>query len=491
MASDNNVIEVGSRLEPFFDRYLIDRLNNADLKLHSPTPREIAIRFNSPWEGYDCHYVTVIKDGETYHMYYRGNVINERNAVDKEVTCYAESSDGIHWVKPNVGLVDFQGSKENNIILGPEYIGITRNFTPFLDIRPGVPTAERFKGLGGEINLEGLGGAELKQSTLYRKANAREGVFVVASPDGVHWQRLSDTPILTRAHYPFRTDMSQCSTFWSEREQQYVSYIRTWKGGPPVSPGREGDTRWISRTTSPDFVTWSKVEPLEYLHDGAAAPVEHFYTNQIHPYIRAPHIYIGLPMRFLPHRKALPEHHHDGVSDGVYMSSRDGIHWDRTFLEAFIRPGRDRENWTDRTNAPVLNVVQTAPDELSVYWLEHYSWPTNHVRRGTLRLDGFASLNAGYAGGEAITHPLRFSGDKLVLNYATSAAGSLRVELQDSAGQPLPGYSLEESAELYGDQIAQPAAWQSGTDVSRWAEQPVRLRFALKDADLYSIQFSS
>ncbi|MBI3943355.1 MAG: hypothetical protein HY326_10115 [Chloroflexi bacterium] len=473
------VIDIGSRVEPFFDHYLIDRLNGAQLELHTPTPQEIAVRFDAPWEGSTSHFVTVIQDGDTYRMYYRGNSENIRNAFDKEVTCYAESHDGIHWIKPNLGLVDIRGSRDNNIVLGPEHIFVTRNFAPFLDTRPGVPPAERFKGLGGYLYI---GNPELR-------ARAGEGVFAFASPDGIHWRKLSEKPLLDHSHYTYRTDTGPNCAFWSEREQQYVCYIRTWRGDPPDAPGKEGHIRWIGRTTSRDFFNWSKVEHLQFRYGNAEAPWEHLYTNQIHPYVRAPHIYIGLPKRFFPERKALPEHGHDGLSESVFMSSRDGLHWDRTFMEGFIRPGRDRENWTDRTNAAARGVVLTAPDELSIYWLEHYAWPTNRLRRGTLRVDGFSSIHAGYATGEAVTHQIRFDGEKLLLNYATSAAGSLRVELQDGAGRPLPGYSLEESMELYGDEITQPATWQAGTDVSRWAGHPVRLRFMLKDADLYSIRF--
>ena len=92
-------------------------------------------------------------------------------------------------------------------------------------------------------------------------------------------------------------------------------------------------------------------------------------------------------------------------------------------------------------------------------------------------------------GGELLTHPLRFEGSELVLNAATSAVGSVRVEVQDAEGRPLPGYSLAESIEWYGDEIEHIVSWEAGSDVSQWAGQPVRLRFALQDADLYSLRF--
>jgi len=127
---------------------------------------------------------------------------------------------------------------------------------------------------------------------------------------------------------------------------------------------------------------------------------------------------------------------------------------------------------------------------MSLYVDEHYAQPGNQVRRYSLRLDGFASVHASQRGGELTTRPLVFSGRELELNYATSAAGSLRVEMRDAENRPIPGYSLREAVDLFGNRIAGRAAWKNGTDVGRLADQPVRLRFVMRDADLYSIRFS-
>lgn len=99
------------------------------------------------------------------------------------------------------------------------------------------------------------------------------------------------------------------------------------------------------------------------------------------------------------------------------------------------------------------------------------------------------SVNAPYGGGEFTTPPLKFEGRRLVINYATSAAGSVRVELRDSKGKPIPGYTLREFAQMYGDEIERTVSWQGGDDVSKLQKRGVRLRFVMKDADLYSICF--
>src|SRR5690606_28651130 len=119
----------------------------------------------------------------------------------------------------------------------------------------------------------------------------------------------------------------------------------------------------------------------------------------------------------------------------------------------------------------------------------NYGQPTHHLERQVLRVDGFSSVNAPYEGGEMHTRPLVFDGRELVLNYATSAAGGVRVELQDPDGQPLPGFALEDSDGIVGDEFERIFTWKGSGDVSALAGQPVRIRFALKDADLYALRF--
>jgi hypothetical protein len=111
------------------------------------------------------------------------------------------------------------------------------------------------------------------------------------------------------------------------------------------------------------------------------------------------------------------------------------------------------------------------------------------LRRYTLRLDGFASIHAPIAGGELLTPPLIFKGSQLSMNFASSAFGSLRVEIQDADGKPLPGFTLDDSIELYGDTVARNAIWKDNPDLDALSGKPVRLRFVMKDADLYSIKF--
>src|SRR5688572_30642143 len=145
------VMNIEDRLETFVDRHLIESMEGVTLTIGQPRPEEIVMTFENPWEGgSSAAYPTVIKDGKSYRMYYRGGARGPQGLVKTgtEITCYAESSDGIHWVKPKLGLVPFEGNTANNIILAPDRRGFSHNFTAMLDDRPGVPAGERYKGVG-------------------------------------------------------------------------------------------------------------------------------------------------------------------------------------------------------------------------------------------------------------------------------------------------------------------------------------------------------
>ena len=125
-----------------------------------------------------------------------------------------------------------------------------------------------------------------------------------------------------------------------------------------------------------------------------------------------------------------------------------------------------------------------------MFALENY-WrgPGLNLRRFGIRIDGFVSVHAPLRGGEFTTHPVLFEGTELMMNFSTSAAGSIQIEIQDANGRPIPGFSLAENPEIFGDAIEYSVPWRQGSDLGALSGRPVRLRFVLKDADLYSIQF--
>jgi len=451
-------LEIGSRLELFVDRHLVERADGVTFELQHPVDAGEVFRFDQPWEGAFAGYATVIEDGGLYRLYYRGLPLARPDGSSSETTCLAESSDGISWTRPELGLFEVNGTRRNNVILADQ-APFSHNFSPLLDRRAGVDPEQRFKALAG---------------------TKKTGLYAFVSADGRRWRKLVDRPVITAGDFD-----SQNVAFWSESEQRYISYFRVFRDR----------IRRIARTTSTDFINWTAPVDMAY-GDG---PLEHLYTNQTHPYFRAPQIYLGIAARFMPGRQVLTAEQASSIgvnpgyfkdlSDSVLITTRGGDRYDRLFPEALIKPELGIENWTSRTNYPALNIVPTSSGEMSFYVQKSYGQPTHRLHRYRLRTDGLVAVRAPWRGGELQTRPLRFTGERLVINFATSAAGSIRVEILDETGRPLPGYSLSESVEQIGNEIAREVSWNKGADLAALAGRTVRLRFVMKDAELYSIRF--
>jgi hypothetical protein len=448
----SKVVDIGTRRELFVDRLIVGELKGASLKLHTPQLMPPV----SPPRPHG-HYATVLKADDKFQFYYRGDTKpgnHWRQGWEQyhegEVTLYAESEDAINWTLPRLGIYDDHPTfPHGNVVLMNEFL-VNHNFTPFIDTRPGVPAAERYKALGG------LAYQPHKDHLEVRQRRGPGGLKAFVSPDGVHWKKLKEEPVIPEAWGKYFD--SQNYAFWSESEQAYVCYFRRFIKG----------YRGIARTTSKDFLSWTPFVQME-----ANLPNEHLYTPCTQPYYRAPHIYIALPTRFMANRGS--------ATDILLMSTRGGARFDREFTESFIRPGVGSGGWANRANYAAIGIHQTGPAEISLF--------LTGGRRYTLRIDGFVSVSAPLAGGELVTKPLKFTGEELEINYSTSAAGEVLVELQDADGNAIPGFTLDDCKPIYGDHIARVVEWKSGSDVSSLAGKPLRLRFQMCDADLYSLRF--
>jgi hypothetical protein len=427
------LIDIGNRLELFVDDHLIGKIKgDVRQQLLRPEPKEVVFVADEPWEGNTSGYYTYIQDHDVYRMIYRGwQHDQQKKAVHKEVTCYAESKDGIHWTKPNLGLFEWNGSKQNNIVwLGPG----SHNFTAFHDDNPATPAESRYKAFG----------------------SGRGGLLPFQSPDCKHWKLIQDKPVITHGAFD-----SQNLAFWDTDRGEYRSYWRYFGNG----------VRSIRTATSKDFINWEYEADLTYTK---GTPREHLYTNAIQKYFRAPHLFIGFPTRYEPKSQQV---------EPILMTSREGRTFHR-YAEAVIPRTAPNDRNHNRSNYMAWGMFQLPgkPKEISVYATENYYESTpGRVRRFVYRVDGFVALRGGADGGQVTTKPLRYKGQRLLLNYVVRTGGTLTIEALNESGEV-----VGKSKPLSGDAIDLAVAWEQNPN---FRQGVVQLRFTLKNADVFSLRF--
>lgn len=389
-------------------------------------------------------------------------------------------------VKPHLGLFEFNGSRDNNIVLAATSFGDFKfqfgdNMTVFKDKNPNVSSDALYKAF---LDL--------------RKQRPDYSLLVFKSPDGIHWMPANGPiPVLTKDQGSYD---SQNTAFWDSTKNEYRAYWRFF--------GKDS-IRGIRTGTSKDFIHWGNLNEIQFLDSMNV----NIYTNGVIPYYRAPQVYLGFPARYVDRKgseyiRMLPDlkqregrsifNHRYGsaLTESLLMASHDGVTFKR-WNEAFLRPGIERKGtWSYGQQYIGWSMLETqsdlegAPNEISLYanenmWMEEGT----RLRRYTLRLDGFVSVNAPMSGGKLLTKTLLFNGNELSVNFSTSAFGSIRVEIQDTNGQAFPGFSLDDCRPVFGDAIDRVVYWKKGSDVSSLNGKEIKLLYEIKDGDLYSFYF--
>jgi len=338
------------------------------------------------------------------------------------------------------------------------------------DTRRGIAPGERWKAIGVEQSESG-----------------RDNQLVAfTSPDGIVWNRVTPGPTITNDTGHFAFD-SQNVPLWSEAEQKYIVYGRTWQRG----------TRWISRWESADFRMWSKSTFMTFTGpDNRPLPDTHYYINQFSPYFRAPHILLGTAARFFPGRQVLsaadakevgihPDYFKD-TSDAVLLTTRGGSTVHRDLEGTLVRPGIGASNWVSRANYPACGIVQTGRDAMSMYICRATGTPSAHIERLEWPLDRIGSVSAS-GSGVFETPPLMLGGRDLAINFATSAGGEVVVEVLGTDGRVLPGYSKADAIPLIGDFLSRKVIYKRAS-LTSLGNRPVILRFSLVEADVFAIE---
>jgi hypothetical protein len=469
-AAKTQPLPLGNRKHVFIDGEILDRREGVTFTVHPPQRRE-ATDFvcDRAWEStprFGCgvpDICSIVDDGGRLLLYYtNGGMWGGR----KHAVCVAESSDGLHWTKPDLALHAWDGSLKTNIVLRQASQG-----TVFLDDNPATPRNERFR---------------------YVAWCMERGFYVFSSPDGLHWRR-NETLAL-----PFDPDGST-EAFWDDQAGHYRAFFRTLA----LTDGVWG--RGIVQARVP-----SLVEPWPF--KPAAKPQWHVFTlpkptpqefppidcgGQVYrfkgaKYAHAPDVYLAFPWRYVGK---------DNIRPGSFlMVSRNGDNWTR-----YERPYYFPSGWQFNRRKVLEGLSEQGlvrrGDELWQYMTvrftehggalyggkEHDGSGYDRLVRLTQRLDGFVSLDVAKSGAWAETRPLVFGGSQLEIN--ANVPGELRASLLDADGKPLPGLDAAACLPIRGDSVRHIVRWKDSPDLKRHAGNVVRLRLEGRDAQVYAIQF--
>ncbi|MBI3209162.1 MAG: carboxypeptidase regulatory-like domain-containing protein [Candidatus Solibacter usitatus] len=491
-------IDVGAQRQLFLDDRFVREAKGVQFVVHQPRKTgELSIPNEEGWPL--GGYASVLFDSGTYHVYYTA-----RDAI-----CYARSRDGIHWERPALHLAKIDGNTRNNVVLGYGAGGVkegTHGVMVFID--PKAPPSERFRLVANPEEF-------------------RRMLQVFSSPDGIHWKHTHrDVMVFDDSKKPHHLDTLN-SIFFDDRLGKYVAYVRR-NNRIPGEPAPQG--RMVARAESADLAKFGHIDQTQYVFGSDAVNIRHYdplrkaettlidiYTNGAvkYPYAQDayflfPAVYYHYGAHLTEFRKELPIN--AGVLDGRFAASRDGIEWNRYDWRPFIPTGMQGE-FDSRRVYPAYGIVPSLNGrELYLYYLgtnDTHGWDRDDknnrlltaagvkpqpleraISRVVLRRDGFVSIRAGHAGGEFVTPPMTFTGEQLVLNADTSALGEIQIEVQDKQGKPVPGFALADADIIHStNEISRPVSWNGMSSLAKLASQTIRLRFVLRDTDIYAFQF--
>ena len=457
-------LNVGTVKQVFIDGRFIANSRNVKLVVNKPRiTGEKLIVPNKPWEDfYLGAYTTVIQEGDRIHMWYE--TADKRGLKDLTAVAYANSTDGgATWTKPNLGIIEYEGSTNNNLVM-TEVHGSTvfRN-------RPDAPPSKKYCMFVAQT--KGAKPKEYPSKAFY-------------SADGLHWKAIEKVPFLDVSglskYHSFHLD-SQNVTFWDSRLKKYVMMPRI----------NDGATRTIGRTESPVFGDFPTPE-IVFRPDKDDLPNMDFYTSAAIQYSWAADAYYMFPATYY----ITSMQKNDGPIDIQFAASRNGADWLRPDRHPIIRMGFDNQ-WDNGALYAGYGLSRQG-DELSLYYSAYDVTHGAYVERGYLggiitraiyRLDGFMSIDSDYKRGEFVTPTLVFGGDRLEINFDGSAGGWARVEIQDKNGKPIPSFTEKDSDKITGNSVRKPVSWGGKKSLSSLKGKKVKLRFVMRDAKLYAFQF--
>jgi len=478
-------IVVGGEKQLFIDDRFIASSQNVELRMNQPVKLGEVLRPDRPWEDKDIGFcASVMEHDGMFKLFYRADSHARGASV-----CLATSHDGLHWERPVIGLYEYGGSKENNIVFrdtdnNAAYRGVGETVV-FFD--PNGKAEERFKMIASK------GWPDPHTA----------GLYCHTSPDGVHWTagpRVLDI-------CPDTANQAA----WDRQRGKYVAYIRIWDPLRKVGRVETSDILkpWPYQSLGTDaYFIWgqesvavpSREFPGAFGYDAEdPVPSDHYNLAAVeYPY--AQHVYFAFPSAYMHFPEPpLGKYGNDGVLDIQMAVSRDGVTYDRVERAPYIPLGLagEPDALSNYMAVGMLRKGDYLYQYYGAYAVTHglpqaqQTMPAGCFCAVRQRLDGFVSADAAWGGGELVTPPIIFNGNRLVLNVDASAMGACRVGLLDAAGNDIPGLSVEACDILYGNAVNKLVTWNGTGDLAAWSGQPVRLRFMMRATKLYAFQFTS
>jgi hypothetical protein len=453
--SQNEAEKQGPNWQFFIDDYWIATSDNIKKALHQPEKfsGNPLIKGDVPWEENPYCFGSVIYDNEEaiFKLWYQSYNYNQ-NVPERTPILYAISEDGFFWERPNLGIVEFQGSNNNNIVL--QNYGYHDLYSPSVlkdDLEPNPD--KRYKMIWWDFPLGKTGYQD-------------DGMCVAHSPDGIHWNKYSHNPVL-HANKSEQSISDVMSVFQDKRTGRYVAYTKGWAGPWPAF-------RQIVRTDSRDFLNWSGPQVVITHEHNLKDPQSYgMSVSQMGP------VYLGL----------LHSYKNPGneTIDVQLAISHDNQIWDRVANQQTFIPLGNAGSWDDGMIfcAPMIN-----HENKTLIYYGGWNGPHNSkterksgIGLATLRKNGFVSLNAGSDGGTLTIQTMRNVSGQLLVN-ANASNGSICAELLDSSGKPISGYALDECVPVMTNNVSQVIRWKNKTKLPK-SNNPVSLRLKITNASLY------
>jgi len=457
-------VKIGSRKHLFIDEVMLERKENVQLTINPPE-NPVKLNIKAAWDA-------------SFFENEKGQIItikSEGYEGDEAPIALFVSNDGINFEKPNLGLIEYKGSKDNNLIM----LGVPSWGKYFKDKNPAVPKEERYK------------------ATLWV---AQRGIYMYFSPDAVHWRR-NETCMMPLV------SGGGCETFWDDQQGLYFNYIKrdgSYSTGEFPNYGRsvtmfktsEPTKPWpINKVSNPYYEGWPfpavTGEGVTVMGPDITDPDnKQIFRTRPQKYPWAPDTYLAFLIR-----------------SGADMSvSRDALNW--TICSdnglGYYLPDDVKINGKKITDATIANGLIRRGDKIWQYANCSVSGERGIATyRLEQRLDGFMSLNAGQDQGLIITRPFIFEGDNLTLNVDASR-GWVKAGLTEIHGRPISeynisltdpstgtgrGYAVNAFEPIKADSVRHTVTWNGNSDVSALAGRAVRLRIEMKNAKLFAFQF--